>query len=168
MIWSYEYLKIEELEELLGNKNLIFIFGKIGNPTPGVMLFSARLEFFHFPPGSEKEKDFNCDMLCWEDMEWVVLSILKKDIDLAKKVARESGLKISEGGPHMIIEKKSISFPVENRNLFTLERIPRQINEGLKRYEEIILEEIEEVKSIERDFLLKKEGNSVKIIWDEK
>ena len=167
MIWSYESLGIEELEELLGNKNLIFIFGKIGDPTPGVLLFSTKLEFCHFPPRSEKGKDLSCDILYWEGMEWVVLSIPKGYMDLAKKLAKETGLRISEGGPHMVIEKKSVSFPIESSNLFTLERIPRQINEELKNYKEIIGEEIEKIKSIERDFLLKNEGKPVKIIWDE-
>lgn len=169
-IGIYKLLEIEELEELLRNEKLIHFVGKLGIPTPGVMLFCGRLEFFHFPPGTEKNEDFNREILDWEDMEWVVISIPKEYMGLANEVAKESGLRIVEGGPRGIIEGKSIPFPLKSNNLFTLERIPRQIHEGLKEYKEVILEEIEKVKSIERDYVLKNKEKQklIKIIWDEK
>ena len=173
-IGTLKFIEPEELEKLVRNEKFIYIFGKIGPPRPGVMLFSTKLEYLYFPPGTKKNEDFNCYIMGWQNIDWLVMSIPRDYMNLAKQLVKESGLRIVEGAPRRIINRKSTSFPLRSSNLFTLESIPRQIHEGLKDYREIILEEFEKVKSIERDYLSKNEEKQekekpkpVKIIWDE-
>lgn len=93
---------------------------------PGTSLFAVRLEYTHFPPRSEKNKDFEVTLIKWpEDIEilWSIIAVPMQYRSIVEEVAANAGLRLAEGTPMMFGSSGEHLFPVQGNNVYTLENI---------------------------------------------
>ncbi len=167
----------EKIKEIMSDDNLVFFLGMIFPRRPGVFLFATKMEYMYFPPNTEKNEEFIFGTSELGGTIWAMMGIPKENLSLAKEMAGESGLRIADGIPHLISGEKITSFPIDRKNIFSLEN-----TEGHKVYgsnqqgiDKIIKEEDQEIKRIvenpqkyrkEREKKRAEEPKVVEIDWD--
>jgi hypothetical protein len=91
----------------------------------GGRLFIVKLEYENYPPRTAKNKDYDLTIAKWPDDDWgllwFVVSIPKKDYNLAEQVAKETGLRIADGVPTIIDMNGCVHFPISGPTVFSLE-----------------------------------------------
>ena len=140
----------EEIQRLARDERLVHFAGTIIPPRVGVRLFVVKLEYFYFEPGTPRNDEFIFHVINWQDMNWVVVSIPKEYMELAKKVATEVGLRIADGVPHVITARQVYVFPMNTENVFTLENVSGHevYNGNEERIMELLAEESQEIEEI--------------------
>ena len=95
---------------------------------PGGRLFSVKLEYEHYRPRSGRNKLYDLHIVQWpiDDngkgvLLWFVIGIPKSDIPIAEQVAKECGLKITDGIPMMFSNKGQENFPMDGPTVYSLE-----------------------------------------------
>lgn len=139
----------EEMENFFKDPEYIHFIGMIYPRRPGVMLCTIRMEHEHYKPGTDSNKNFHIRMINWENTEWMIVSIPKKDCGLMKKMAKECGLRIADGVPTIIggDTKQITQFPINNKNVFTFENASDSgVYSG--KYDVILEEENIQIKKI--------------------
>ncbi|MBI2098356.1 MAG: hypothetical protein HYT49_01690 [Candidatus Wildermuthbacteria bacterium] len=106
----------EEFRRKLADRAYIHILGLFEPRQLGVMLFLTRLEFFHYPPGSARNSLFELLAVNWQEMLWVGACIPSPEITIARRVAAESGLRVTHSGRALLF--------LLYENVFLLESIP--------------------------------------------
>ena len=137
-----------EFEREIQNPAYIHLLGSVSPRRAGVLLFMVRLEYLHFPPGTESNNDFQLLMIKWEDMVWAAIRIPKEKMEIAKTVAEETGIRIADGIPTVISTTRSQQIvPGNAMNVFALENIPgHPVYKGA--HPQVIRAEDEEVRRI--------------------
>jgi len=145
----------EELRRFSNDERFVHFVGMATPRRPGVMLFAIKLEFWYFPPDTEKNDDFVLHRIEWQSMLWMVVSIPRQYMDLAKKIAAESGLRIVDGIPTIITPEGTQPFPMGSDNVFALENVPGHAVYGHEfgEIEKLLAQENEEITEILDDFL---------------
>jgi len=148
----------EELRRFSNDERFIHFVSMSTPRRPGVMLFAIKLEYRYFPPGTERNDDFVLHVINWQNMIWMLVSIPRECMSLAKKIAAESGLKIVDGIPTIITPGKTQPFPIGSDNVFTLENIPGHAvyGHGLDEIKRLLVQENEEIRKITEDFSIRK------------
>jgi hypothetical protein len=147
-----KYGKKETMEDLLRfikNPEFVHFVGIWCPPWPGFRLCVIRLELTHFPPGSEKGKDFWLRIFEWGNFLWAIVSIPQKKENLMKNIAKECGVKIVKRKIHTLTPSGVEEFPLNNHyNVFLLENpsLYRITPEGIER---LLKKESKEIKLIE-------------------
>jgi len=120
----FEDATLDDVAEFVKDPRNVHYIGMLVPPRPGFRLFITRLEYEHYVPDTVRNELLKLAIIDWESMIWAMVSIPKKEVPLAEKIAGECGLRIVNGVP-TFIDKTGISqFPVNEPNLFTLENIP--------------------------------------------
>jgi len=145
----------EELRRFSNDERFIHFVSMSTPRRPGVMLFAVKLEHWHFPPDTEKNDDFVLHVIEWQNMLWMVVSIPRQYMNLAKKIAAESGLRIADGIPTIITPGGTQPFPIDSDNVFTLENVPGHAiyEHEFGEIEKLLAQENEEITEILDDFL---------------
>lgn len=141
---------MEDIAEFVRDPRNVHYLGMMVPPRPGVRIFSTRLEYEHFVPGTTRNELYKIAIINWEDFIWILVSIPTGDASLAEKIAEECGLRFADGVPTIIASEGIVQFPINEPNLFTLENIPgHQIyGQGRKRFLEIVEEETRQMELI--------------------
>lgn len=127
-------LTIEEIQsKYADDPNWFCIVTMIKPPRIGANLFIVSLEYNHFKPGTDRNKDFQFMFIKWQDMIYAMVTIPYKDKDIAYRVAEEVDMRISDGIPEV--------FPVHSPRVFSLENsknspVYGSSQENLKKLEE--------------------------------
>jgi hypothetical protein len=140
-----------EFQGEIRNPAYTHLLGSISPRRAGVLLFTVRLEYLHFPPNTESNKDFQLLMVKWEDMLWVAIRIPKEKMEIAKTVAEETGIRIADGVPTVISSTRTRQIvPGNAMNVFALENIPgHPVYKGA--HPQVIRAEDEEIRRIIED-----------------
>ncbi|MBD3208467.1 MAG: hypothetical protein GF370_03365 [Candidatus Nealsonbacteria bacterium] len=160
----------KEIKKLLKNDNFVFFLGMLLPRRPGIVPFGVKLEYFYFPPSTEKNRDFLYGLSIIAGVHFAVIGIPKKKMNLARKIAKECGLKIVEGIPCIVSKNKVDSFLMNRGNIYSLENCsdhevyrnnPREIRRMIKK-------EDKEVEKIFRnpEKYIKEEPKPVKVDWE--
>lgn len=145
----------KESREFFENPNFVHFVGMLEPPRPGVNLCIVKLEHTYFPPGTKSNDEFFMRLRKWGGIIWTIASIPKEKMDLMKKVATETGLRIADGIPHLVVCGKLGSFPIDNERVFTLENIsnhpvyknnPQEIRQMLEEEHREIIEIFKETE----------------------
>jgi hypothetical protein len=112
----------EYLSNLSENMELFHIIGLWERPW--VQFFFNFLEYEHFEPGTEKNKEFQFLLFKWEGLMWGIVSIPIEKRQLAEISANSSRLKLADGVPVVI---NGGSFPLNCDMAFTLENLSNDI-----------------------------------------
>ena len=86
----------------------------------GGQLFAVRLEYEHYPPRSGKNKNFDFNIVNWQEFAWFVVGIPRQDYGVAEQVAADVGLKLEDGSPVAITSEGTFLFPISGPGVFTL------------------------------------------------
>jgi len=117
----------DELREMTKDESRFFIIGMLIPIRIGVGLFGSILEYRHYPPDTPKNDLFQLVMVKWEEMIWGVMSIPIEDKVYVEWIAKECGLRLTDGIPSIIdaSEEKGLRFfPVtDSERIMTLEYI---------------------------------------------
>jgi len=93
----------------------------------GGNLFCVKLEYTYFPPRSGRNKLFDMALLQWPNgdfaLKWAVLSFPLEYRPQAEALAKECGLRIADGVPHVFDAAGAHCFPLDGETVFTLENI---------------------------------------------
>ena len=145
----------EELRRFSNDERFIHFVSMSTPRRPGVMLFAIKLEYRYFPPGTERNDDFVLHVINWQNMIWMLVSIPRECMSLAKKIAAESGLRIVDGIPTIITPEGTQPFPMGSDNVFALENVPGHAVYGHEfgEIEKLLAQENEEITEILDDFL---------------
>lgn len=102
------------------NLHLILDMSRIGGN-----LFSVRLEYTYFAPRSGRNGLFNMVLMKWprNGMMWAILSFPIEYRPQAEALAKECGLRIANGVPHVFDGDGAHTFPIDGETVFTLENI---------------------------------------------
>lgn len=84
-------------------------------------LFCMKMEYGHYPPRTLKNNDLELHLVTWAGMDFYVLSVPLVDRHLCEKVAAELGMRLASGVPHVIFAEDTSVFPMEGKNVWTLE-----------------------------------------------
>jgi hypothetical protein len=152
---GYRETTEEELRRFSSDERFIHFVGMAKPRRPGVNLFAIKLEHWYFPPDTEKNNDFILHIIEWQNMTWMVISIPREYMDLAKKIAAKSGLRIADGIPTIITSKRIQPFPMDSDNVFTLENVSEHAvyGSGFVAIEKLLACEDAEIRKILDDFL---------------
>jgi len=163
---GFKIIEDEELQKIIRDEKFIFLVGMIFPPRPGVMPFLTQLEHNYFPPGTKKNNEFIMVISAWKDVNWVIAGIPKEYMEKAKRIADSFRLKIIDGIPYMVIEGELISFPINGKNVFTLENVYSYDNNP-QEYKKIMEEEKTKIASIINNATKNQEKpKNIKIDWD--
>lgn len=113
---------IQEIKKQLSNPDLITYVAM--SERPGVSLFSVLLEHTFYKPGTSDNEKFIMHLIKWERILWFVITIPAIEKNRAEVVAKKSGIRIADGVPSMITSKGVAQFPLDMKNVFTLENEP--------------------------------------------
>jgi len=114
-------LTTEDIQERYANNPDCFCIVSMVKPyRVGTNIFTVSLEYNHFKPGTDKNKDFQFMFVKWQDMIYSIIVIPYKERDLAYKVAEETGMRISDGIPVSITGKGEEVFPIHSPRVFSL------------------------------------------------
>jgi hypothetical protein len=140
----------EEVQRLASNERFVHFAGTIIPLRVGVRLFLVKLEYFYFEPGTFRNDEFIFHVIDWQDMSWAVVSIPKEYLELARGVAAEAGLRVVDGVPHAITAGQVYVFPMNTKNLFTLENVSGHevYSSNDERITELFFEESQKIKEI--------------------
>ncbi len=92
--------------------------------------FCHKLEWDHYPPGTERNKLFGCIYYRWNDLIWCVVSVPIAEKELALGSAAEVGGRLADGVPTMVGSEDPKAtmlgipvdhFPLNNENTWNLE-----------------------------------------------
>jgi hypothetical protein len=91
----------------------------------GGNLFGVKMEYTYFPPRSGKNHLFNLVLMRWPSngIMWSILSFPIEFKPQAEEIAKECGLRLADGVPHVFDNKGAHVFPLEGETVFTLENI---------------------------------------------
>ncbi len=140
----------EELQRIASNENFVHFVATINPPRLGIRLFMVKLEYFYFEPGTSRNDDFILHIINWQGMSWVIVSIPRECLGMAKRIATEAGLRVVHGVPHVITAGQVHVFPMSTKNLFTLENVSGHevYSSSNERTAELFFEETQEIKEI--------------------
>ncbi len=102
-------------------------FGIVGGPHRiGFAKFITRLEWEHYDPKNEKLNDrFQIFIINHGGLPFIVISIPLEDRHLAEKIAAECDLRFTDGVPAVFGGgSHNPSFPIQHRNLWSVENLP--------------------------------------------
>jgi hypothetical protein len=148
----------EQFQEITRNEKLINLVGCLSPRRVGVQIFNVRLEYFYFEPGTPKNDEYILHIINWQGMIWSVVSIPKECLEIAKKVAQETGLKIADGIPYLISSEQTVSFPITTPNVLTLENAKGSpvYKNDFKIIEELLDKEDAEIQEIQEKYQISK------------
>lgn len=126
----------EEFLRIVQNPEYVYFLGMVQPRRPGILLFTVKLEYLHFPPDTERNQLFQLIMVDWEEMKWAAIGIPRREKAIAEKVAKSAGVRIANGVPVLInrqllvtsrtridgVEAEYLA-PPETPNLFALENV---------------------------------------------
>jgi len=140
----------EEVQRFASNENFVHFAATINPLRLGFRLFMVKLEYFHFEPGTSRNDQFILHMINWQGMSWAVVSIPKEYLELARRVAAEAGLRVADGVPHAITAGQTHVFPMNTKNLFTLENVSSHevYSSNNERRTELFFEESQKIEEI--------------------
>jgi len=101
---------LDDVAEFVRDPRNVHYIGMLLPPRPGVRLFSTRLEYEHYVPGTVRNGLYRIAIINREDIIWVLISIPKEDAPLAGKIAGECGLRFADGVPTIIASEGSSNF----------------------------------------------------------
>ena len=141
------------LESMEGNETdpgRVYFIGMFIPRRPGVELFATRLKYEHFPPWTDKNEDYVLRIINWQDMIWIIIDIPGECIEVARKIAEESGIKFADGVPTAISSEGRVQFPLDGENVFTMENLPqhRVYNNIMVEAEALLAEEDAQIDKV--------------------
>jgi hypothetical protein len=155
--WDKEKARIEDitLPEIIkrtSNPNLLNIV--VGMSRPGASLFSSRLEYENYPPGTKFNEAFQFYIITWFEIPWIVISIPIEDKPKAEVLLDELKLNLVDGVPTMLGGIKSEQFPINHKNTFAIEnRKDHPIHTGEITAQEFLKKESIECEKIFSSYL---------------
>ncbi len=128
----------------------VYFIGMFIPRRPGVELFATRLKYEHFPPWTDKNEDYVLRIINWQDMIWIIIDIPGECIEVARKIAEESGIKFADGVPTAISSEGRVQFPLDGENVFTMENLPqhRVYNNIMVEAEALLAEEDAQIDKV--------------------
>jgi hypothetical protein len=140
-----------EANEFFKNPNFVHFIGMLHPRRAGVMLFLTRLEYEKYKPGTNANNNFYLRIWRWKDITWSVISVPKKDIKIAKKIAKECEIRMVDGVPAIIGNGKIDHFPINPINVKSLENVASsEVYSG--KNEDIIKEEDIQIELLQKKF----------------
>lgn len=102
------------------NLHLVLDMSRIGGN-----LFGVRMEYTYFAPRSGRNGMFHMVLMKWPNngLSWAVLSFPIEYKPQAEAVAKECGLRLADGVPHIFDHAGAHTFPLDGETVFTLENI---------------------------------------------
>jgi len=111
----------------------------------GVKLFGVKMEYTYFPPRSGKNALFQMVLMNWpnQGMLWSIFSFPIEYKPQAESIAKECGLRLADGVPHIFDHAGAHTFPLDGETVFTLENIHnhRVYNNDNESYVKLVDEE---------------------------
>ena len=168
---------LDDFKKRASDPNLIHFMGMVGPRRPGVIGFITYLEYMYFPPyypkpddtdgsilkaelkqhGLGSTDDFNVMIIEWQEMVLAVVSIPKDRMIEAQAVAKQFGLRVSNGIPMMIGGKlddfQRVPFP-NYENVHGLENIHGHLvyTNDQEKIKELLKTEDEETEELVKRF----------------
>jgi hypothetical protein len=150
---SFEYESMDDFCHFAANEKLVhYVCLSI---RVGVEEFVTRLEFTHYHPNNAERNDLlSLRSLIWSELPWVVISVPLEENHLVQEIAEMSTMRIASGRPVVISGDKTDSFPINGKNVFTIENMPGHpiyrndsaINSALRTAENELVDRIREGK----------------------
>ena len=116
----YEPVKMTKIR-IGDNRSKLNLVGMMMRP--GVVQFSSTLEYTYFHPDTDVESEFEMRYFNWQDILFMIITIPMEKREFADKAAKECGINISDGVPHIFSVGKAESFPLDGDNTMTLENV---------------------------------------------
>ena len=88
---------------------------------PGTQAFMEETENTHYTPGTERNALFNLNLLNWEGLVWCIIAVPIGDRALVEAILPRHGLRMVLGTPYMIGGGKAATFPMDGKDVFSLE-----------------------------------------------
>lgn len=108
------------MDHLQAKRGCTYIIGCVTRP--GVILFSVKLEFGHYPPNSELNDGYNIFRIQYAGAMFCIIEIPSTDFAIAETVARECNLKLVNGKPYNA-ESGNFRLACDSQSCFTLETV---------------------------------------------
>jgi hypothetical protein len=109
---------------LLMNPDWIHYIGMLLPLRPGVAESIVRLEYKHFPPGTDVHRWLHINMVAWEDVCWAVTSIPLTSRHLMDDLLMQYFLRAVPGVPTRVRETTIDGMPLVGTNMYTMESLP--------------------------------------------
>jgi hypothetical protein len=119
---EYREETIEEATEFFNKPEFVHFIGLYHPSRKNLEACNEELEYTHFPPKTDINKDFNMRILEWQGLVWTIVSIPRTKIELMAKIADKNGLTLVNGTPRVFTAEGVKPFPIKDTdNTFVLE-----------------------------------------------
>lgn len=96
---------------------------------PGVVMFTTKLEYMHYPPNTELNDGYNIFRIMYAGAQFCIIEIPSADCQVAEQLAKECNLKFVNGKPYNATSEE-FRLACDSRSCFTLETIDHTMLPG--------------------------------------
>lgn len=142
------------MDHLHAKRGYIYIIGCVTRP--GVILFSVKLEFGHYPPESDLNDEYNIFRIQYSEAMFCIIEIPATDYAVAEKIAGECNLKLVNGKPYNAMTGE-FSLACDSQSCYTLETVNHTLLPCTgEKLQELLHDQMMSAQQIAGDHILKR------------